>query len=73
MNNKRYISWKEAETRKLLGGVPIAPDNVKVYYNLNLKCLSVVDMDTGRLYCHGNYVEITNACLLYTSPSPRDS
>lgn len=61
MKNKRYISWKEAETRKLLGGVPIAPDNVKVYYNLNLKCLSVIDMDTGRLYCHGNYIEITNA------------
>jgi len=39
----------------------IAPDRVKVYYNLHKECLSVVDTRTGRLYCHSHRIELKDA------------
>ena len=39
----------------------IAPDRVKVYYNLQKECLSVVDTRTGRLYCHSHRIELKDA------------
>ena len=58
---KGFISWADAEQRKTYMGCPVAPDRVKVYFNLNLDCLSVIDAETGLLYCHAHRVEIHNA------------
>ena len=58
---KGFISWADAESRKLFEGCPVAPDRVKVYFNLNLDCLSVIDTETGLLYCHAHRIEIHNA------------
>jgi hypothetical protein len=44
-----------------MDGCEVAPDRVKVYFNLNLDCLSVIDAETGLLYCHAHRVEIHNA------------
>ena len=58
---KGFISWEDAEPRKMYMGCPVAPDRVKVYFNLQKDCLSVVDTSTGRLYCHSHRVELKNA------------
>ena len=58
---KGFISWKDAGPRKVMDGCEVAPDRVKVYFNLNLDCLSVIDAETGLLYCHAHRVEIHNA------------
>ena len=58
---KGFISWADAGPRKVVGGCPVAPDRVRVYYNLQKDCLSVIDTETGRLYCHAHRVEIHNA------------
>ena len=50
---KGFISWADAPS--------IAPDRVKVYYNLRYDCLSVVDTSTGKLYCHSHRVELKDA------------
>ena len=47
--------------RKMMDGIEVAPDRVKVYFNLNLDCLSVIDAETGLLYCHAHRVELRNA------------
>ena len=39
----------------------VAPDRVKVYYNLQKECLSVVDTRTGRLFCHSHRIELKDA------------
>jgi hypothetical protein len=38
---KGFISWKDAGPRKMMDGIEVAPDRVKVYFNLDLDCLSV--------------------------------
>ena len=58
---KGFISWKDAGPRKMMDGIEVAPDRVKVYFNLNLVCLSVLDAETGVLYCHAHRVELHNA------------
>ena len=58
---KGFISWKDAGPRKVMDGCEVAPDRVKVYFNLNLDCLSVIDAETGLLYCHAHRVELHNA------------
>ena len=58
---KGFVSWSEAGPRKVVDGVEVAPDRVKVYFNLNLDCLSVIDAETGLLYCHAHRVELHNA------------
>jgi hypothetical protein len=58
---KGFISWEDAEPRKMYMGCPVAPDRVKVYFNLQKDCLSVVDTSTGRLYCHSYRVELKDA------------
>ena len=55
---KGFISWADAKDRKTYMGCPVAPDRVRVYFNLNLDCLSVIDAETGRLYCHAHRVEL---------------
>ena len=39
----------------------ISPNRVRVYYNLQKNCLSVVDTSTGRLYCHSHRIELKEA------------
>ena len=58
---KGFISWADAGPRKVVDGVEVAPDRVKVYYNLQRHCLSVIDAETGLLYCHAHRVELHNA------------
>jgi hypothetical protein len=58
---KGFIGWEDAADRKTFMGCPVAPDRVKVYYNLNLDCLSVIDAETGLLYCHAHRVELHDA------------
>ena len=58
---KGFISWADAGPRKVVDGVEVAPDRVKVYYNLQKDCLSVIDAETGLLYCHAHRVELYNA------------
>ena len=58
---KGFISWANAGPRKVMAGVEVAPDRVKVYFNLNLGCLSVIDSETGLLYCHAHRVELKDA------------
>lgn len=58
---KGFVSWADAGPRKVVDGVEVAPDRVKVYFNLNLDCLSVIDAETGLLYCHAHRVELHNA------------
>ena len=58
---KGFISWKDAGPRKVMDGIEVAPDRVKVYFNLNLDCLSVIDAETGLLYCHAHRVELHDA------------
>ena len=58
---KGFISWSEAGPRKVVDGCEVAPDRVKVYFNLQKDCLSVIDAETGLLYCHAHRVEIHNA------------
>ena len=58
---KGFISWKDAEPRKLFEGCPVAPGRVKVYFNLQKDCLSVIDAETGLLYCHAHRVELHDA------------
>ena len=58
---KGFISWADAGPRKVVDGVEVAPDRVKVYYNLQKDCLSVIDAETGLLYCHAHRVELHNA------------
>ena len=58
---KGFISWEDAGPRKMMDGIEVAPDRVKVYFNLNLDCLSVIDAETGLLYCHAHRVELHNA------------
>ena len=58
---KGFISWANAGPRKIHQGVHVAPDRVKVYYNLNLECLSVIDAETNLLYCHAHRVELKDA------------
>ena len=31
---KGFISWKDAGPRKMVDGIEVAPDRVKVYFNL---------------------------------------
>lgn len=59
--HKSFISWEKAASRKTYMGCPVAPDRARVYYNLNLDCLSVIDAETGRLYCHAHRVELHDA------------
>lgn len=56
-----FISWAEAKDRKTYMGCPVAPNRVKVYYNLQKDCLSIVDTSTGKLYCHSHRVELKDA------------
>ena len=58
---KGFVSWADAGPRKVVDGVEVAPDRVKVYYNLQKDCLSVIDAQTGLLYCHAHRVELHNA------------
>lgn len=58
---KGFISWADAGPRKTFDGCEVAPDRVKVYFNLQKNCLSVVDASTGRLYCHSHRVELKDA------------
>jgi hypothetical protein len=58
---KGFVSWADAGPRKVVDGVEVAPDRVKVYFNLQKDCLSVIDAETGLLYCHAHRVEIHNA------------
>ena len=58
---KGFISWKDAGPRKVVDGCPVAPDRVRVYYNLQKDCLSVIDTETGKLYCHAHRVDLRNA------------
>ncbi len=58
---KGFISWEDAGPRKVVDGIEVAPDRVKVYFNLNLDCLSVIDAETGLLYCHAHRVELHDA------------
>jgi hypothetical protein len=58
---KGFISWKDAGPRKMVDGIEVAPDRVKVYFNLHLDCLSVIDAETGLLYCHAHRVELHDA------------
>ena len=58
---KGFISWVAAKDRKTYKGCPVAPDRVKVYFNLQKDCLSVIDAETGLLYCHSHRVELHNA------------
>ena len=58
---KGFVSWEDAGPRKVVDGIEVAPDRVKVYFNLNLDCLSVIDAETGLLYCHAHRVELHNA------------
>ena len=58
---KGFVSWADAGPRKVVDGVEVAPDRVKVYYNLQKDCLSVIDAETGLLYCHAHRVELHNA------------
>ena len=58
---KGFISWADAGPRKMVDGCEVAPDRVKVYFNLQKDCLSVIDAETGLLYCHAHRVEIHNA------------
>ena len=58
---KGFISWADAGPRKVVDGVEVAPDRVKVYYNLQKDCLSVIDAETGLLYCHAHRVELHDA------------
>ena len=51
-----------------------------VLFKLNKPTYAVLDMDNNRaIHLHGSnyqlvpYTRILNGCLLYTSPSPRDS
>jgi len=58
---KGFISWANAGKRKTYMGCAVAPSRVKVYYNLQKDCLSVVDTSTGKLYCHSHRVELKDA------------
>ncbi len=58
---KGFVSWADAGPRKIVDGIEVAPDRVKVYYNLQKECLSVIDAETGLLYCHAHRVELHNA------------
>ena len=58
---KGFISWKDAGPRKMMDGIEVAPDRVKVYFNLQKDCLSVIDAETGLLYCHAHRVELHDA------------
>jgi len=58
---KGFISWEDAGPRKVVDGIAVAPDRVKVYFNLQKDCLSVIDAETGLLYCHAHRVELHNA------------
>ena len=58
---KGFVSWAAAKDRKTYKGCPVAPDRVKVYFNLQKDCLSVIDAETGLLYCHSHRVELHNA------------
>ena len=58
---REFISWKDAGPRKMMDGIEVAPDRVKVYFNLHLDCLSVIDAETGLLYCHAHRVELHDA------------
>ena len=58
---KGFVSWADAGPRKVVDGIEVAPDRVKVYYNLQKDCLSVIDAETGLLYCHAHRVELHNA------------
>ena len=58
---KGFVSWADAGPRKIVDGIEVAPDRVKVYYNLQKDCLSVIDAETGLLYCHAHRVELHNA------------
>jgi len=58
---KGFVSWADAGPRKVVDGIEVAPDRVKVYYNLQKECLSVIDAETGLLYCHAHRVELHDA------------
>ena len=58
---KGFVSWADAGPRKIVDGIEVAPDRVKVYYNLQKDCLSVIDAETGLLYCHAHRVELHDA------------
>ena len=58
---KGFVSWADAGPRKVVDGIEVAPDRVKVYYNLQKDCLSVIDAETGLLYCHAHRVELHDA------------
>ena len=59
---KGYVHWDNPNTlpSSLLWG-DAAPSRVKVYMNLRLMCLSVLDAKSGKLYCHAHNVRITDA------------
>ena len=45
---KGFVSWADAGPRKVVDGIEVAPDRVKVYFNLQKECLSVIDAETQR-------------------------
>ena len=57
---KGYVHWNNAESvQPSLGDV--CPGRVKVYMNLKLMCLSLLNARTGKLYCHVHNVSLRNA------------
>ena len=48
---KGFIDWNEAGPRKVVDGIEVAPDRVKVYFNLQKECLSVIDPRMQRQGC----------------------
>ena len=57
---KGYVHWKDAKSvAPELGNC--APDRVKVYMNLKLGCLSVLNAKTNLLYCHAHRIDLANA------------
>ena len=72
-----YLAW-EVRTRKTATVLTIAKDFQNVLFVTKLKAISSIVSDFQKLrYTYNletiNYESIHKVCLLYTSPSPRDS
>lgn len=57
---KGYVHFNHAKSVVPEWG-DVAPSRVRVYMNLRLMCLSVLNAGTGRLYCHAHNVRLANA------------
>jgi hypothetical protein len=56
---KGYIHFHNAKSVKPEWG-DVAPSFVKVYMNLKLNCLSIVNKQTNRIFCHAHNVKMRN-------------